>query len=118
MDLEPITYYFDFINRNAITVKQKQPFFNWVNAVFPDDAPMTQSDENNIYLLREMDNNQKTRNWIKHNFDKIFSNELNDWCMDETEWPQKRTFKMFSEWFDIEVNSMVLDLEESPITKG
>ena len=117
MDIEPITYYFDLIDRNAIIVKQKKPFFDWVSSVFPDEAPMSKNEENNIYLIREMENNQKVLNWIKNNFDKIFSNELNDWYMDETKWPQKRTFQMFSEWFDVEVTSMILDLEESEITK-
>ena len=117
MDIQPITYYFDLIDRNAIIVKQKKPFFDWVSSVFPDEVPMSKNEENNIYLIREMENNQKVLNWIKNNFDKIFSNELNDWYMDETKWPQKRTFQMFSEWFDVEVTSMILDLEESEITK-
>lgn len=52
MDIEPITYYFDLIDRNAIIVKQKKPFFEWVSSVFPDEAPMTKSEENNIYLIR------------------------------------------------------------------
>ncbi|MBU2949577.1 hypothetical protein KO493_02570 [Tamlana agarivorans] len=98
-------------------MKQKKPFFDWVSSMFPDEEPMTKTEENSIYLIREMDTNKKVLNWIKKNFDTIFSNELNNWYMDESKWPQKRTFKMFSEWFDIEVTSMLLDLEEYEVTK-
>lgn len=48
---------------------------------------------------------------------RAFVNELNDWCTDENRWPQHRTHKLFTEWFSVEVHSMVLDLEEGPVTK-
>ncbi|MDK2979183.1 MAG: hypothetical protein PWP52_1897 [Bacteroidales bacterium] len=74
-------------------------------------------DENNICLIREMDSNEQILQWIKKNFDHIFLNELNNRCTDENVWPQKRIYKMFSEWFDIEINSMIIDLEDFPVTK-
>ena len=64
-----------------------------------------------------MDNNEAVLKWIKRNFDKIFINELNDWYTDEEKWPQNRTYKIFLEWFDIEICSMVLDLENHQIRK-
>jgi hypothetical protein len=44
-------------------------------------------------------------------------NELNDWYTDQLKWPENRTYKMFTDWFDIEFCSMVLDLEDADITK-
>ena len=32
-------------------------------------------DENNIYLIREMDSNEAIHRWVKRNFDKLFTNE-------------------------------------------
>ena len=64
-----------------------------------------------------MDNNEAVLKWIKRNFDKIFINELNDWFTDEDKWPKTRTYKMFSEWFKLEICSMILDLEDYPVTK-
>lgn len=78
---------------------------------------ITEKDENTIYLIREMDSNDQIRNWVRRNFDVFFINELNDWCTDEEEWPKKRTYKMFADWFDIEAHSMILDLEETEISK-
>jgi hypothetical protein len=64
-----------------------------------------------------MESNEKILMWIKRNFDQIFSNELNDWCTSEDKWPQNRSFKKFSDWFDIEICSMILDLEEMDLNK-
>jgi hypothetical protein len=115
--MKPMPYSFDSIDRNAIIIRPKQPFFDWLNTIYPKDEPITKNDENNIYLIREMDSNDLTMKWIKKNFEDIFSNELNDWCTDEKAWPKKRDFKMFSDWFEIEISSMILDLEDDPITK-
>jgi hypothetical protein len=117
MKIEPIPYYYESIDRNAIIVKPKKPFYNWINSVIKDDEPINEKDENNIYLIREMDSNDDILKWITKNFNKLFENELNDWYTDEDKWPKRRTYKMFSEWFDIEICSMVLDLEEFPIIK-
>lgn len=115
--MDPIPYYFESINRNAIIVKPKKLFYNWLNSVFPEDDQINEKDENNIYLIQEMDSNEEINRWIRLNFDMIFANELNDWYSDEDKWPKNRTYKMFSEWFEIEIHSMILDLEKYEITK-
>lgn len=115
--MEPIPFFYDTIDRNAIVVKPKKPFFEWLNSVFAEKEPIIKNDENNIYLIREMDNIEAVLKWIKRNFNKIFINELNDWHTDEEKWPKKRTYKMFTDWFEVEIFSMVLDLEEYPVTK-
>lgn len=114
--MEPIPYFYDSIDRNAIVVKAKKPFFDWVNSVF-DDEQQIEDHENNIYLIKEMDSNEHVLKWIKQNFDKIFVNELNDWCTDEDFWPEHRDYRTFQKWFDIEICSMILDIEDKPVTK-
>lgn len=114
--MEPIPYFFDSINRNAIVVHGKKPFFDWINFLYPE-SPVTGPVEGNIYLIREMDSNEQIEKWLKRNFDKIFQNELNDWHIEKSAWPQVRTFKVFCEWFSYEIHSMVLDMEKNMITK-
>jgi len=114
--MEPIPYFFDTINRNAIVVTSKKPFIDWLISVEPQSSIQLEM-EGNIYLIREKDSNEAIENWLKRNYDKIFQNELNDWYTNEINWPQKRTFKMFKEWFDYKIISMILDIEESEITK-
>lgn len=43
--------------------------------------------------------------------------ELDDWHMNKKEWPQKRNYKMFKEWFQIDFSSMVYDMEKRPVSK-
>ncbi|HNU55944.1 MAG TPA: hypothetical protein PKN30_05075 [Flavobacteriales bacterium] len=115
--MEPIPYFFESIDRNAILVRPKQPFFVWVNSTFEDMDPINEKDECNIYLVHEKANNDEVLRWVRLHFDDIFMNELNDWCADEDRWPQKRTYALFTRWFSVEVHSMVLDLEDEPVTK-
>jgi len=114
--IEPIPYFYESINRNAIVVKPKKPLFDWINEIYPD-SPVSEKEEGNIYLIREMVSNEAIEKWLKRNFEQIFQNELNDWHTEEKDWPQKRTFMIFQEWFEYEIHSMVLDLEETDITK-
>jgi len=44
--------------------------------------------------------------------------ELNERHTDEADWPQKRNYKLFKEWFDTQIYSMVVDIEESPLRKS
>lgn len=114
--IEPIPYFYDSINRNAIVVKPKQPLFDWINAIYPE-SPVETADEGTVYLIKEKDSNEAIEKWLQKNFDNIFKNELNDWHTLQKDWPKKRTYKQFTEWFTIEINSMILDLEETAITK-
>ena len=115
--MEPIPYFYESIDRNAILVRPKQPWFDWAKSISGDDLAMNSRDECNIYLIREMDNNEAVERWVKKHFDELFVNELNDWCTDEARWPADRNYKMFAAWFVVEVHSVVLDLEEGPVTK-
>ena len=114
--MKPIPYFYESINRNAIVVKPKKPFFDWLNELYPE-SPINEKEEANIYLIKEKDSNEAIEKWLSRNFNQLFQNELNDWHTDENDWPQKRTYKLFKEWFDFEIHSMVLDLEETEITK-
>lgn len=115
--MDPIPYFYESIDRNAILVRPKQAYFDWANSVVADGKPMNSRGECNIYLIREMGSNEDVMRWVKKHFDELFVNELNDWYTDEERWPTDRTYKMFSEWFDVELHSMVLDLEDGPVTK-
>ena len=116
--MDPIPYFFEPVNRNAIILKPKQAFLDWLQATDPDkENPLTILDEHNVYLIREMDSNDDVRRWVKKHFDQLFVNELNDWFTDEGLWPKNRTYSLFTSWFDVEVHSMVLDMEEGPVEK-
>ena len=44
----------------------------------------------------------------------FFEHILGSWIIYESEWPKKRTLKIFREWFDIEYKSMIWDMGNEP----
>lgn len=54
---------------------------------------------------------------MKANFELFFIEELNNWCVDDSLWPKKLTWEMFNEWFHFSVQSMLIDVLDSPVLK-
>lgn len=114
-DLPP--YVLPVINRNAVIIKPKAPFLDWLRKIyFPEESPQLYN-EQNIYLLPEYDTEKESSNYIKKNFDRIFCNELWGWDTDEKKWPANRTYKMFTEWFEVKPQRMLYDMANYPLEK-
>lgn len=105
----------NFINRSAILVKPLPPFMEWLIALYPD-LPGNNITKTKIYLIHE--DIYDIDGWIKKNYSKIFDLELEGWHLNENEWPQKRSYKMFKQWFQVEISASVYDLERVPVFKG
>ena len=108
----------NYINRSAIILKPQQPFVDWYFKLNPEDELDTEEDikEINIYLVDDgIDDVEK---WLKKKFDKFFMMELDEWCENKKEWPQKRNYKMFKQWFQVDVSTMIYDLEKQPVLKS
>ena len=103
-----------YINRYAIILKPKKPFFDWINKVEPND-PQYEVDESNIYLVS--DEIHDVEGWLKKNFTKFFVYELEDEILDKKNWPKNRNYKMFKQWFNVEFSTMIYDLENNPVYK-
>ncbi|MDD3686712.1 MAG: hypothetical protein PHE56_08090 [Bacteroidales bacterium] len=97
------------VNRSAITLTFKKPFIDWHNQLFPE-MPYEENmlGESKTYLINQIFNNADQV--LKKHYKEIFEIELDGVCIDESEWPQKRTYKMFHEWFSVEVSDWVTDL--------
>jgi len=110
---------FDTINRDALIVYPKQALIDWVNTVFPEDPmecpKMFEHDEGTIYLIPEFDHYDHALDFLKKNFKYFFDSELFGWCTDEEAWPQKRTWKMFQEFFHFSIQSVVINTVEGSI---
>jgi hypothetical protein len=50
--MEQVLFFYDAIDRNAIVVIPKKPYFDWANNIFDDNQQLTEH-ENNIYLISE-----------------------------------------------------------------
>ena len=105
-----------YLNRNAVIVHYKQPFVDLFNETH-DPSTTRYRLESTVYLIDTMFSPQQRLDWLKKNYDKIFTNELREQGISLVDWPKKRTFKVFSQYFDAEFKVTAFDLEKQPITK-
>jgi hypothetical protein len=99
------------IDRSAITITHKKPFIDWTNILFPTlKMHENMLGESKTYLAKS--NYDDAEKFIKKNWKEIFENELESICIDEKEWPENRTFKLFNEWFSYEIADWVYDMIE------
>jgi len=107
----------DMINRSILIVKAKQPFQLWLQSL-PDPADLTLQQinrDNAAYLLPEYDDDGDRGKLLRRYFGLIFEEQLASWWRDETDWPVKRDLMTFTQWFDVEFHSVVLDLVDKPL---
>lgn len=98
------------LNRGSVIVRPKQPFIDW--ALNLDDSGLAPDadGEQTVYLIPEYDSDEHAMQILSLCFDEIFALELASWHLVEDDWPQKRTFAMFKNWFTLQFNSCVEDI--------
>ena len=105
------------VKRTALILKPKQPFLDWLLSVEPGEDFRDELKEGDVYLLPYYEEISQMQNWLKRNFDTIFTDQMNNWYTDEALWPENRTMKMFMEWFEYSLSTMVLDTQRGGIEK-
>src|SRR5690554_6083515 len=103
----------NYINRSAIILKPLQPFIDWCTNFYHDVN--YELDYSNTYLISEEIDDKEA--WLKKKYDKLFKLELEAWQTNKKEWPQKRNYKMFKEWFRVDISIMIYDIVKEPIFK-
>lgn len=117
--MNPIPEYFDFINRTALIIKPKKPFFEWLKSIDPkDDVLDDYMDDPDVNLLPDFEEIDQIENWIKKNFDAIFRDQMNQWYTEEDLWVQNRTLKLFNKWFEYSMHTMIWDTLNKPILRS
>jgi hypothetical protein len=105
------------INRHLIILMPKQPVLDWIKRVDPDPPNLTLEQlrqEQNAFLVPDsLDGQEDAEKWVKRSWQVFFEGFLNEWYTVESWWPQKRTYKMFKDWFEVQYHSMVWDLAAS-----
>lgn len=103
------------LNRGVIIITPRQPFFEWVNSLDPEN-PMTSKGftERTAYMIKVTDNLESA---VKKQYAIIFESELNGMWTDPNDWPKDRSFNVFKKWFEWDIGSLVFDLEKGPILK-
>lgn len=115
--MEPIPIFYESVKRTALVIKPKKPFFDWVFNLDNETKEEDIYEENDVYLLPNFDFAKEMEKWLEKNYDDIFRDQMNNWWTGEDLWVPNRTFKMFKEWFDYELHTMIWDTLEDPIRK-
>lgn len=96
----------------------KRPLYDWVKSIDPkENNDIGPSGEPDVYLLPDFETTEEMERWLKRHYDWFFCEQLNNWYLDEDLWVKNRTFKMFKEWFDYSLHTMVWDSQDGPIEK-
>ena len=105
------------INRSLIIVRAKAPFLNWLKSL-PDPINLTLdqlNQDNKAYLVQEIESDKQREKILEHYFPLIVEEQLSGWWTDEGDWPEIEDLKVFREWFDVEIHSVVIDLLDEKI---
>jgi hypothetical protein len=100
------------INRSALILRPRQPYVDWANSL--PGPRFDPTDERAVYLAPEFVGPVEMRSWLVEAFDLLFQHELDSWHTDESDWPAPRDFTMFRRWFELEYDSVVVDLCDAP----
>lgn len=115
--MDQIPVFFEYVHRTALIIKPKKPFKDWLSSIESDNKDFDIDEDPMIYLLPDFDEVSDMERWLKKNFDQIFIDQMNNWYTLESMWVPNRTFKMFKEWFDYSLHTMIMDTLEDPIEK-
>ena len=109
------------LNRCAVTIVPKSPFWAWVNETSGMDMSFSeQVPDNNMYLIPSYESEENIKsaieNYLKQNYADIFTNELEAWNMDPTTFPEI-SYTRFNEWFNVHVHTMIFDTLKNPLKR-
>lgn len=104
------------INRNVAIIRPRQEFLDWLEGV-PDEEPLKISLDQlrtdcTTLLIPEFDDADEAIAYVYRYWQDLFEAELEGWYTDESIWPQERTIETFMGWFDIEIHSTVIEMDE------
>lgn len=110
------------INRGALILRYKEPAVRWINDadLAPNPSRLTieqVNEERTVYLVDDAvgDSPQALERWLKKSYVALFELELEGWYTDPDLWPRDRSYRVFREWFDVELHTMLLDLGSGEI---
>jgi hypothetical protein len=109
------------INRVVAVIRPKAPFLAWLHSLPDmdmDDMTLEKlrSDEQTVFLLPEFFSLEEASDHLDKIYKTVFKIELEGWWTDPADYPKNMTLKMFHEWFDAELHSMVIDAANEDFT--
>ncbi|MDH5649990.1 MAG: hypothetical protein OEY67_10085 [Gammaproteobacteria bacterium] len=101
------------VEGNVVVIKPKKPYLDWIiSQPDPPEELRLEELQNDCtaFLIPEFADYDSARKYVLSHYAKIFELELEAWYADENLWPSGRSQRMFEEWFNVEVHSVVYGL--------
>jgi len=111
------------LNRCAVSLVPKAPFWQWVNQTGEIEASVIseQTTDANLYLIpdfeSEADMAEAINNYLLEYFDELFISELEAWNIDPLTYPRV-SYALFTEWFDVQIHTMIFDTLKKPLKRN
>jgi hypothetical protein len=100
-----------------VIIRAKEPFVQWLKSL-PDPMDISLEDVNedtSAYLLPDYGDDDEQDEVLRRFYGQIFEEQLDGWWTEERDWPSDRTFALFTQWFELEFHSLVIDLVDAPL---
>jgi hypothetical protein len=68
------------------------------------------ADDISVYLVPEDPDKEGETASLEWFYAEVFETELEGWTTDDSAWPKNRTLEMFLLWFDVQGESLVVDI--------
>lgn len=108
------------VNRSVAILKPRQPFLDWLqNLPGSLDGQLQLAQlraDCNALLIPAADDYESAEDFVRQHYRTLFGAELADWCDDDAFWPEL-TPVLFTEWFDVEIHSVLTDLVDNPLER-
>jgi hypothetical protein len=103
-------------NRSIVNLFPTNNFLQWLKYIRESEYKISLSELEPIsFMIEDFDSKEEFIDWLKRNFQILFEIRLNYSCIDNTLWPENRTFEVFTEWFEIRFTNLILDLKNNPL---
>jgi hypothetical protein len=109
----------DLVNRSIAIIRPKQPYLDWIRTL-PGPYFETLDDlrsQGRAMLLPEASSSEAAVISLKDHAEKLFEMELEAWSPTRLNWPEYRGFETYVEWFEVEIELLVIDSVDGQIQK-
>jgi hypothetical protein len=101
------------VDRGLIILQPKQAFVDWLNcgAIVGDPISLAEArQDNDAFLIPEFDSEGEAMAYVVLHATEILEHALEDWCGDNSPWPEKLDSKLLLAWFDVKMCSLLFDM--------
>ena len=109
------------INRNLLFIIPKKACLDWAKKIYPKTPPEIRNQSTyqfgKAFLIPEFENHEDILAWMSKNWLTWLETMLMEWTMEEELWPNNQDWELFTEFFEVVWQPMVIDTLPLPIKK-